>query len=152
MYQHILVTTDGIDIDHAAVRHAAALTRALDARLTLLHIVPDAHLELSSGNDLSVAAEDIEQEWARVGEHALGEGILDADCTRLTPLQRPARGRDVPHAILEEAAELGADLIVMATHGRKGLAHFLLGSVADRVVHDAQVPVLLIRQATPPQV
>lgn len=152
MYQHILVTTDGVDIDHAAVRHAAALTRALGARLTLLHIVPDAHLELGSGNDLSVPAEDIEQEWERVGEHALDEGILDADCTRLTPLQRPARGRDVPHAILEEAAELGADLIVMATHGRKGLAHFLLGSVADRVVHDAQVPVLLIRQGTPPQV
>ena len=86
MDQHILVTTDGADIDHAAVRHAAALTRALGARLTLLHIVPDAHLELGSGNDLSVAAEDIEHEWARVREHALDEGVLDADCTRLTPL------------------------------------------------------------------
>ena len=94
MYRHILVTTDGTDIDHAAVRHAAALTRALGARLTLLHIVPDAHLELGSGNDLSVSAEDTEREWAQAGEHALEEGILDANCTRLTPLQRPARGRD----------------------------------------------------------
>ncbi|MDL2345353.1 universal stress protein [Deinococcus sp. MIMF12] len=149
MYRHILVTTDGTDIDHAAVHHAAALTRALGARLTLLHIIPDAHRELGSGNDLSVTAEDIEQEWTRVGERALEEGLLDADGTRLTPLQRPARGRDVPHAILEEAGELGADLIVMATHGREGLAHLLLGSVADRVVHDAPVPVLLVRQGTP---
>lgn len=150
MYKHILVTTDGTDIDHAAVRHAAELARALSAHLTLLHIVPDAHVELSSGNDLSVSAESIERGWQNDGERALQEGVVDAACSRMTPLQRPARSRDIPHAILQEAAALGADLIVMATHGRKGLSHLLLGSVADCVVHDATVPVLLVRQGAGP--
>lgn len=150
MYRHILVTTNGTDIDHAAVRHAAELARTLGARLTLLHIIPDAHLELSSGNDLSVSAESIERDWKNDGERALQAGLEDAACSRLTLLQRPARGRDIPHAILEEAGALGADLMVMATHGRKGLSHLLLGSVADRVVHDAAVPILLIRQGASP--
>lgn len=148
MYRHIVVTTEGTDIDHAAIRHAAGLTRALGAQLTLLHIVPDAHRELDSGNDLSVNAESIEQGWTREGEHLLAAGVQDANCARLTPLQRPAQGRDVPHAILQEAAALGADLLVMATHGRKGLAHLLLGSVADRVVHDATLPVMIVHAGT----
>lgn len=147
MYQHILVTTDGSDIDHAAVRHAAGLSRALQATLTLLHITPDAHRELSSGTDLSVSAEQTEQDWARQGEEALRDGAIDAAGAPLLALQRPALGLDIPHAILREATALDADLIVMATHGRTGLAHFVLGSVAERVVHAADVPVLLIHGA-----
>ncbi|MBB5379018.1 nucleotide-binding universal stress UspA family protein [Deinococcus metalli] len=147
MYQHIVVTTDGTDIDHAAVRHAAGLSRTLNATLTLLHIIPDAHRELSSGTALSVSAEQTEQAWARQGEAALHDGQLDAAGAPLLALQRPALGLDVPHAILREAAALNADLIVMATHGRAGLAHFILGSVAERVVHAADVPVLLIRHS-----
>ncbi|GHF61290.1 nucleotide-binding universal stress UspA family protein [Deinococcus metalli] len=150
MYQHIVVTTDGTDIDHAAVRHAAGLSRALNATLTLLHIIPDAHRELSSGTDLSVTAEQTERDWALQGEAALHDGELDAGDLRLVTVQRPALGLDVPHAILREAAALDADLIVMATHGRTGLAHLILGSVAERVVHGAGVPVLLVHQAPTP--
>lgn len=139
MYQHIIVTTDGTDFDHAAVHHAAGLSRALQATLTLLHIIPDAHRELSSGTDLSVTAEPTELDWARQGEDALHDGALDAGNVSLRALQRPALGLDIPHAIVCEAATLGADLIVMATHGRTGL-----GSVAERVVHASNVPVLLI--------
>lgn len=151
MYQHIMVTTDGTHIDHAAVRHAAGLSRALQARLTLLHIIPDAHRELSSGTDLSVSAEQTEQEWARQGAAALHDGEQDAGGVPLLALQRPALGLDIPHAILREAAALGADLIVMATHGRTGLAHVVLGSVAEQVVHASGVPVLLIHGAPGPR-
>ena len=62
-----------------------------------------------------------------------------------------ASGRPVPRLILEAAQTLGADLIVMSTHGRSGLGRALLGSVAEAVTHRAPVPVLLVRdgQAVP---
>lgn len=146
MYQTIVVTTAGEDIDHAAVRHAATLAQTVGATLILLHVLPDAHRELEPGGDLSVSAERIEQDWQAEGEHALDEGEQDA----AMPVRRvhvPARGRSVPQAIVQECAALNADLIVMATHGRTGWAHLVRGSVAESVVHDTNTPVLLLHHA-----
>lgn len=148
MYTHIVVTTEGSHIDHAAVRHAAGLTRALGARLTLLHIVPDAHETLSADTDLSVSPQDLERAWFQEGEQALADGTVDAACSRLSTVQRAAGHRSVARAILEECAALGGDLLVMATHGRSGWQRLMQGSVAEDVVHHAHVPVLLVHQGT----
>ncbi len=149
MYQTIVVTTAGEDIDHAAVRHAATLAQSVGATMILLHVLPDAHRELEPGGDLSVSAERIEQDWRAEGEHALDEGQQDAERAGIAVrrVHVPARGRSVPQAIVQEAVALGADLIVMATHGRTGWAHLVRGSVAESVVHDTSTPVLLLHHA-----
>lgn len=146
MYQNIVVTTAGETLDHVAVQHAAQLARSVDARLTLLHILPDAHRELEAGNDLSFPAESIEAGWQAEGERALDEGERDALAlgTEVRRLHRPAQGRSIPQAIIHECAALKADLIVMATHGRTGLTHVIHGSVAESVVHGTRIPVLLL--------
>lgn len=146
MYQTIVVTTAGEAIDHAAVRHAATLARTVGAELILLHVLPDAHRELEPGGELSVTAESIEQTWRDEGEHALDEGEHDAEDegVHVRRVHKPAGGRSVPQAIVQECAALRADLIVMATHGRKGWAHVVRGSVAESVVHDTHTPVLLL--------
>jgi nucleotide-binding universal stress UspA family protein len=82
-----------------------------------------------------------------VGKKALDESIALAERTGVNAntAMLDARGRHVSEAILGDAKTFGADLIVMGTHGRRGLNRLLLGSDAARVLREAPVPVLLIR-------
>jgi nucleotide-binding universal stress UspA family protein len=127
---------------------AGHVARGEGARLTLLHVT-DAHGELppavlvtpdEGGGPVALAR------YAR--ESALRELEVCAAPLRARGVSVDtafAAGAVVP-AILRAAAELGADLIVMGTHGRTGLAHVVLGSVAERVLRASPVPVLTVRQ------
>jgi nucleotide-binding universal stress UspA family protein len=121
MYRHILVTSDGSEFSDPALRHAAQLARSVGSRLTVLHVVPDAHLDLSAGDDLSVEAWTLEQQWMAESEtdlariHVLMEGAVFE--TRVVQ----AHHEHVAQVIWKEANRLEVDLIVMATHGRVGL-------------------------------
>lgn len=141
---HILVTTDGSELGHLALPHARALADALHARLTVLSVVLDdmmlvgefAYIPPVSGPD----------EVARV------QATREALAARLPGAAvrvELARGRHTTRAILDVAAELEPDLIVMGTHGRGGLGRALLGSVAEGVAHHAAAPVLLVREGQP---
>ena len=144
MYRHILVTSDGSEFSDPALLHAAQLARSVGSRLTVLHVVPDAHLDLSSGNDLSVKARTLEQGWTAECETALARiGTLLAGTEFVTRLVQ-AHHAHVAQVIQQEADRLGADLIVMATHGRTGVAHLIHGSVAEAVVRQVFTPTLLI--------
>ena len=143
----ILVTTDGSSFGHQALAHADALARALGADLSVLYVQPDP---------LPTVAEAyayIPENAAQAQEEAL-LALRDELQARLPHadlrLER-ASGRPVPRLILEAARALGADLLVMSTHGRSGLSRALLGSVAEAVTRHAPVPVLLVRdgQAVP---
>ena len=144
MYRHILVTSDGSEFSDPALRHAAGLARSVGARLTVLHVVPDAHLDLSSGDDLSVEARTLQQGWTTESEadFARIERLLDGTefGTRLVQ----ARRAHIAQVIGQEAERLEVDLIVMATHGRIGVAHLIHGSVAEDVARHASTPTLLI--------
>jgi nucleotide-binding universal stress UspA family protein len=139
LYQNILCAVDFDENSLAAMTHAAQLAAEMDATLHLLHvttIVPTVSeivqgLELQS--DLSARL--------RLQKTADREllGIKHQLHTKL------AFASHVPKSILSTVREVGADLIVMATHGRSGLPHLLLGSVAEAVVRNATCPVLTIR-------
>lgn len=144
MYRHILVTSDGSGFSDPALQHAAALARSVGSRLTVLHVVPDAQLELSAGEDLSTDAGTLEQGWTAESE---------ADFVRIRALLEgaefgvqlvQAHHAHVARVIVQEAEHLGADLIVMATHGRTGIAHLIHGSVAEDVVRHSSKPTLLL--------
>ena len=138
-YRTILCPVDFDENSVAAVKHAAQLAAEMDAMLHLLHVItiiptaPEMVQSLEPQSDLSARQ--------RLQKIADGElvGIKHQLHTKL------AFASLIPKSILATAHELGADLIVMATHGRSGLSHLLLGSVAEAVVRNATCPVLTVR-------
>lgn len=143
---HILVPTDFSQASELAVDAAAVLARELGAKITLVHVHdpdalrPPATIGWSDERQASVEKEierAIDQSFAELKKARLG-GVEIADTVILHD-PSPA------HAICAYAEKIGADLIVIATHGRTGLKHLLIGSVAERVVRHASVPVLTLR-------
>ncbi|MFB6130153.1 MAG: universal stress protein [Salinigranum sp.] len=141
MYEDILVPTDGSDAAEAAVDHAVELATTYGARLHALYVVDSsAYAMVDAGGD--VIHETLEQE----GEAAVGrvaDRANEAGLTALTVVTTGTPSRD----ILAYADENGVDLIVMGTHGRRGLERYLLGSVTERVVRGSDVPVLTVHGA-----
>ncbi|GGR03029.1 universal stress protein A [Deinococcus ruber] len=147
MFERILVTTDGSPHGNLALPVAADLARTCHSVLSVLYVKPSPLSRWTYG-DAAIYAEDLQAMQAQIDTEA--SHILET-ATRIIGLpevhteQRTADGLSVGSEILRAAADLGAGLIVMSTHGRGGLAHLLLGSVAEEVMRRASVPVLVIR-------
>ncbi|MFB6138894.1 MAG: universal stress protein [Halosimplex sp.] len=138
MYEEILVPTDGSAGASAALEEAIELATAFDATIHSLYVVDLAAVGTEVGTvDL---VESFEQ---------MGEGATDAAVTRARDAGVDATGSVAtgsPHrAILDYVDDHGVDLVVMGTHGRTGLERYLLGSVTEKVVRTADVPVLTVR-------
>ena len=137
----ILAPTDFSDASRPAVEYAIDLARRWEARLVLLHAIePIAETYVWPGEpataELFVAEpEELEPEWQNLLE--------GADVHNVRHEHRTLKGYAAP-IIAAAARELAADLIVTGTHGRTGLMHALLGSVAERVVREADCPVLAV--------
>ena len=142
--QHVLVPIDFSATADRALAYAIALAQQLQARLTLLHVLdmtPVTMDEMTPGvaatylDDLETDAQHLLQASRERVQHAglQGETLL----VQGTPAQR----------IVDTASEQGVDLIIMGTHGRTGLAHVFLGSVAEHVVRQGPCPVLVVRRA-----
>jgi nucleotide-binding universal stress UspA family protein len=141
MYRQILIAVDGSEPSHTALAEAVKLARALGARVHLLHVVePLRHFVSEGVVDLTAA---IRREGQKILEEAT-ERARAAGVEVQSALVE-AGDRRVPEAIVEHAAATGADLIAMGTHGRRGIEHLLIGSVAEGVVRRAQLPVFLVR-------
>jgi nucleotide-binding universal stress UspA family protein len=146
MYRHLLIATDGSDLAQTAVAQGLALAKALAARVTVV-TVTDPVPPMVSGDASAVfpleeyrrAAEaHAARILADVGAAARTEGVR---CETVhVKDQLPAQG------ILDTAKAKDADLIVMASHGRRGISKLLLGSQAAEVVSQSSVPVLVCRQ------
>ena len=139
MYDEILVPTDGSDASELAIEHAIDMARTYDARLHALYVVDTgAYSTLDAGAEMLLDSLEEEGEAAvnRVEERADDAGVsASTEVTAGTPHR----------AILDYAEDHDVDLIVMGTHGRTGLDRYLLGSVTERVVRTADVPVLTVR-------
>lgn len=129
-FSNILCPVDFDQNSLAAVSVAAELARECNATLHLLHVIDQRGLP--SGKIESAAQTKLE----RISRQKLKAG------TRYEILVMPG---DPAVEVLQMAVKLGIDLMVMATHGRKGLRRLLLGSVAERVVREAQCPVLTVK-------
>ncbi|UJR78872.1 universal stress protein [Sandaracinus amylolyticus] len=145
-----LVALDFEQPSRGALDLALRLAKQLGARVHAVHVVPEvlpALVAATPVGDTSIDHPAHEEAEARV---QLTE-MIDEARARLDgapPVaSRVVRG-DPPVAVSEVAAELGATLIVIGTHGRTGVAHALLGSVAERVLRRARRPVLCVRPAT----
>jgi nucleotide-binding universal stress UspA family protein len=145
-FKHILVPTDFGDASDRALELGIDFAERYQAALTVVHVhdVPayaygDGGLSPVDflGPLLAAAQQALDDEVAKVRKKLpRAKGVL-------------LQGDPWRH-ILSTAQDMGADLIVMGTHGRRGLSHAILGSVAERVVRFSPVPVLTIRAARPP--
>ena len=134
--QHILVPVDFSQDSEEAVRCAIGLAQQFQARLTLLHAiyVPEA-AEVNLAAYLDKIQSESDQLMAACRKRVEDAGVtVDSLVVRGVP----------SHRITETAQEQQADLIVMGTHGRTGLRHMLIGSVAERVVRHASCPVMVV--------
>jgi universal stress protein A len=132
-----------VDFEHSldALDFSITLAKQNDATLYVLNVaaIPMGGAELSSSSD----PEPFWEVTARTRLELLAEEKL----VSVTKHELVVRSGDAAVGILQAAVDEGVDLIVMATHGRKGLSHFFVGSVAEVVVREAHCPVLTIRPA-----
>lgn len=145
MYKHLLIATDGSDLAQKAVDQGVALAKVLGAKATAVHVtlpwtsvaVGEVAIALPPENYDKMTAESATRILALVTDAAKAAGVA---CTPVhIESNSPAEG------IIHAAKEHGADLIVMSSHGRSGLARLLLGSEANEVVCRANLPVLICR-------
>lgn len=141
----ILVPTDFSDLSVEAVRYAMSLSEMYGADLVLFHAVDDA--PVLAFHTMELTSDFVLDDTAKTAERHLEEFARSHDIRSHYGLSLVIRRGNPYDEITRYASEENVDLIVMATHGRTGLAHVLLGSVAEKVVQHADIPVLTIKPA-----
>jgi nucleotide-binding universal stress UspA family protein len=136
IYRHILVALDGSADSKTALRHAVTLAQDQNAKLTVLTVVP--HTPTPVGPGVAPPPETAESHNAIIKE-ALG--IIPKNVGVTTRLEHG----EIPQTIIKVVAEDQYDLLVMGSHGHSRVHRALLGSVSERVLHKAAVPVLMLR-------
>jgi nucleotide-binding universal stress UspA family protein len=136
---HILCPIDFSERCAGAIRYAEALGKVFSCPITLLHVLPPLHYDLSSMEVGAAALEELFQHQTSDARKQLGE-FLAPELSGL-PVARRLEEGDPASTIVAVAREIGADLIVMATHGHGPFRRFILGSVTAKVLHDADCPV-----------
>ena len=141
MYKKILVPLDGSPLAEAVLPHAQALAKSEGAEIVLLSVPVTPNLDyLSRTPGLATQIiEDAERETEAYLKTEVEK--LTEEGTKVTSVMREG---PIPEMILMVADEVHADVIAMSTHGRSGIQRWLMGSVADRVVHHAHIPVMFI--------
>ena len=148
MFKHILLPTDGSKLSDRAVQRGIELAKAVGARVTSVHVIPefrimaDESFVLPTSADLKrkydkAAKQRAEKMLAKVTERATEAGVK-ADSVSVMG--------DVPYEqIIDTAKKCKCDLIMMASHGRRGLSGLLLGSETSKVLTHSKIPVLVVR-------
>jgi nucleotide-binding universal stress UspA family protein len=144
MFQNILLATDGSAASEHAASLAVELAKAHGGRLLALYVVdPYPYLGIGESNPMGLQA----YTSAALEHAASAHGKVQALCERAGVPFEPHVAEDVTAAsgILQTARQTEADLIVVGSHGRTGIARLMLGSVAGKVVAESPVPVLVAR-------
>jgi len=147
-WKRICCPIDFSDASRAAMEVAADLARRGGGELVLLHAYPIPGYTFPDGS--VVASPRMMQELADGAERHLEEGKKDAEALGARVTTAKAIGEPASE-IVAFAEEQRADIVVLGTHGRTGLEHALMGSIAERVVRKAHCPVLTVRPPRPPR-
>lgn len=148
MYKHIMLPVDGAELSVKAVDECFAFARSIGAKVTAIHVVPHVNLHVPVGftSDL---VKDLEQqreeEYVKSGQKMLtdleaGARSNGVECENLVVV-----GDNPYEEIIDNAEKRDCDLIMMASHGRRGLDAVLLGSETVKVLTHTKIPVLVVR-------
>ncbi len=146
MYQRILVPIDGSPTSQQSLAEAIRLAQLTGGQVRLLHMV-DALSLTSTMGAYGAFTGDIYDVMQKEGKKILEEGrqqAVDAGVAADVALQEGVRSR-LADVVLEQVKAWPADLVVLGTHGRRGVSRMLLGSDAEQVARSSPVPVLLVR-------
>lgn len=143
MYRHILVPLDGSDLAEQVLPHATAVAQRGETRLTLLRAVARELPHVNQGlprqplvDPMPEILAEVERYLQRVSWRLRAEGYNVETVVSTAP---PAQ------AIVDYAEQQGVDLIAIASHGRNSVGRLVFGSVAERVLHSSQLPLLIVR-------
>jgi len=147
MYERILVATDGSVLSKKAVSSAISLAALAGASLIAIKVVPRYPQSYFEGGLALQAAEvgRIEQQWADEGQAVVEEVKKLAELEGVKTRALTVKSDVVSDAIIAAAKKHKCDLIVMASHGRKGVKRLLLGSETHQVLTHSHIPVLVLR-------
>jgi nucleotide-binding universal stress UspA family protein len=147
MYKRILVATDGSALSETAVRSAIELAAAVKADLVALYVVPRYPVSYFEGG-ITLSVEDMERtekQWSDKGQAVVDAVQQQAQTQGVNAKGVVLQSDLVAESIIAAATKHDCDLVVMASHGRKGITRVLLGSETQHVLTHCSVPVLVLR-------
>ena len=145
MYRHILIPTDGSALSEQAIRHGVALARTFGAAVTALAVSPTFYNPALDPAHVTVTPQEYERDCQARAEKHLAVARVDAGIAGV-PCETLHVMNDEPYrAIVDTAGAKHCDLIVMASHGRRGMSALLLGSETTKVLTHSKIPVLVCR-------
>lgn len=147
MYKRILVATDTSPLSKKAVNHAIALAASTGAELVVLTVTqryPTSYMEGAVAFE-AVDVAKIEKQWIEQGRTLVNSYVQQAQAKGVTARAAVGKSSLVAEAIIAAAGKHKADLIVMASHGRKGIKRLLMGSETLNVLTQSSIPVLVLR-------
>ena len=144
MFKHILIPVDGSETSMKAVAKAAALAKTFGSAVTALYVI-DPYPFTGVGADFAYGQAQYLSAATNEANKALEDVKKLLDEAGVTSTTLVGEGHAIHEGIVRVGENVGADLIVMGSHGRRGLEKLVLGSVAQRVLQAAHVPVLVVR-------
>jgi nucleotide-binding universal stress UspA family protein len=145
MFKHILIPTDGSDLSRKALLYGVEIARENKSRLTVLTVRPPFAVGTLDVIGVIGSQDQFEAETRRYADNALTQAEMAAEAAGVKVTTLQAVGDQPYREIIECAHANGCDLIVMASHGRRGVSALLLGSETAKVLTHSQVPVLVFR-------
>lgn len=146
MFKNILLATDGSAASEHAAAMAVGLARTHGAKLTAIYVAdPYPYMGVGEVNPVGYQAYSAAAQELAAKAHALVDMLCKQGGTPVALQARLVEDVAAASGIVQTATEIGADLIVMGSHGRSGIARLMLGSVATKVVAESPIPVLVSR-------
>lgn len=145
MYKHILIAIDGSDLAAKALSQGLALAKALAAPVTIVTVTEPWATQMTGEAAIAFPFDEYEKIMAANAAEILSKANAMAGSAGVTCATVHVKERHPGEGILETAKARTCDLIVMASHGRRGLSRLLLGSQAHTVVTHSTIPVLICR-------
>lgn len=145
MYKHLLIATDGSELASKAVEQGIALAKALNAKITAVFVTESWATKVPGEMAIGFPIDAYEKSCADNASQVLTKVVAAATAAGVACVQKHVRDQFPADGIIEQSKASGCDLIVMASHGRRGLSRLLLGSQANQVVTHSAIPVLICR-------
>ena len=147
MYKRIMVATDGSHLSQKAVDSAIELAVLTKAELLAVNVIPHYIQTYFEGSFAvsDVDSQKIEKDWAETAQKVLDKVEVQAKAKGVVTGTKVVKSDDIAHGLMDQANHYKADLIVMASHGRKGIKRLLLGSETLAVLTHVKIPVLVLR-------
>jgi nucleotide-binding universal stress UspA family protein len=145
MFKHLLIPTDGSERSEAAIQAGVQFAKSIKAKVTGFHAMPKFHLIAYGPEIISDTREQFDKDCRAQADRFLA-AIVRAAKEAEVPCETVLQTTDYPYeAIIATAKDKGCDLIMMSSHGRRGVEALLLGSETQKVLSHSKIPVLVFR-------